>query len=94
MTTATAVKTKAMTTDKKKELTEKKPISVAVKKEDSGKEKAAKLAIDQIRDRFGDGAIMKFGENKDFEVESVSTGCLSLDLALGIGGVPRGRIVK
>lgn len=58
------------------------------------KEKAAKMAIDQIRHRFGDGAIMRFGENKDFQVESVPTGCLSLDLALGIGGVPYGRIVE
>lgn len=56
--------------------------------------KAAEMAIAQIRDRFGDGAIMRFGESKQFEVEAISTGCLSLDLALGIGGVPRGRIIE
>lgn len=63
-------------------------------KEDNGKQKAAELAVSQIRERFGDGAIMKFGESKDFEVDAVPTGCLSLDLALGVGGVPRGRIIE
>jgi len=67
---------------------------VEEKKEESGKDKAAQLAISQIRERFGDGAIMKFGESKSFEVDAVSTGCLSLDLALGVGGVPRGRIIE
>lgn len=56
--------------------------------------KAALLAIEQIRHRFGDGSIMRFGESKSFEVEAISTGCLSLDLALGIGGIPRGRIIE
>lgn len=64
------------------------------KKEENGKQQAAEIAISQIRDRFGDGAIMKFGESKSFEVDAVSTGCLSLDLALGVGGVPRGRIIE
>lgn len=59
-----------------------------------GKSKAAQMAIEQIRARFGDGSIMRFGESKDFVVESVPTGCLSLDLALGVGGVPRGRIIE
>ncbi len=48
----------------------------------------------QIRSRFGDGSIMRLGEAKSIQVESISTGCLSLDLALGVGGVPRGRIVE
>lgn len=56
-------------------------------------EQAIDAAIDQIKDRFGDGAIMKLGDNKTLQVESVSTGCISLDLALG-NGVPRGRIVE
>lgn len=59
-----------------------------------GKLKAAEEAIAQIKERFGDGAIMKLGEAKRMEVKSVPTGCLSLDIALGIGGVPRGRIVE
>ncbi len=64
------------------------------KPESSGKQKAAEMAIAQIRDRFGDGAIMKMGDTKDMDIASIPTGCLSLDLALGIGGVPRGRIVE
>ncbi len=61
---------------------------------DKGREKAVREAIDQIKDRFGDGAIMKLGEAKNMNVETVSTGCLSLDIALGVGGVPRGRVIE
>ncbi|MFH2136327.1 MAG: DNA recombination/repair protein RecA, partial [Patescibacteria group bacterium] len=60
----------------------------------SEKFKAAQEAIDQIKERFGDGSIMKLGEAKRMEVESIPSGCLSLDLALGIGGMPRGRIIE
>lgn len=56
--------------------------------------KAAESAIDQIKSRFGDGAIMKFGEAKAMQVDTVSTGSLSLDIALGVGGVPRGRVIE
>ena len=55
---------------------------------------AALEAISQIKQRFGDGAIMRLGEAKTMNVEATSTGCLSLDLALGVGGVPRGRIIE
>jgi len=55
---------------------------------------AASQAIEQIKERFGDGSIMKLGEAKRMEVEATSTGCLSLDIALGVGGVPRGRIIE
>ena len=55
---------------------------------------AAQEAIAQIKERFGDGSIMRLGEAKKMVVESVPTGCLSLDLALGVMGVPRGRIVE
>ncbi|KPJ86073.1 recombinase RecA [Parcubacteria bacterium SG8_24] len=51
-------------------------------------------AIEQIRQRFGEGSIMKLGEAKRKDIEVIPTGCLSLDLALGVGGVPRGRIVE
>lgn len=61
---------------------------------DKGKNKAAQAAIDQIRQRFGATSIMKFGEARAMEVDAVSTGCLSLDIALGVKGVPRGRIVE
>src|SRR4030043_2451070 len=62
--------------------------------EDKEKQKAAEVAIAQIKERFGDGAIMKFGEAKTMQVEAITTGCLSLDIALGVGGVPRGRIIE
>lgn len=55
---------------------------------------AAAAAVEQIKERFGDGSIMKLGEAKRMEVEVISTGCLSLDIALGVGGVPRGRIIE
>jgi len=56
--------------------------------------KAAEEAIMQIKEKFGEGSIMKFGEAKTMNVEAVPTGCLSLDIALGVGGVPRGRIIE
>ncbi len=56
--------------------------------------KATEEAISQIRSKFGDGSIMRLGEAKKMQVDAIPTGCLSLDLALGIGGVPRGRVVE
>ena len=56
--------------------------------------KAALEAVAQIKQRFGEGAIMRLGEAKTMNIEAISTGCLSLDLALGVGGVPRGRIIE
>lgn len=50
--------------------------------------------VDEIRDKFGEGIIMKLGEIKKVDVESIPSGSISLDLALGIGGVPRGRIIE
>ena len=58
------------------------------------KQKALKTAIDQIEKTFGKGAIMLLGSNQSLDIESISTGSLTLDLALGIGGVPRGRITE
>ena len=58
------------------------------------KMEAANAAMQQIKSMFGDGSIMKFGEVKTSVVDAVPTGCLSLDLALGVGGVPRGRIIE
>lgn len=60
----------------------------------SGKDKALEIATEQIEKRFGKGAIMKLGENAKQDVEVIPTGALSLDLALGVGGVPRGRIIE
>ncbi len=62
--------------------------------EKSPRQKAAESAVDQIKSRFGEGTIMKLGEAKKMEVDSIPTGCLSLDLALGVGGIPRGRIIE
>jgi len=56
--------------------------------------KAAENAMEQIKERFGEGAIMKFGEIKKLKVPVIPTGCLSLDLALGVGGLPKGRIIE
>jgi len=56
--------------------------------------KALGLALDAIKKQYGDGSIMKLGDNKQTHVETVPTGALSLDVALGVGGLPRGRIVE
>ena len=64
---------------------------------DSDKEakaKALKTAIAQIEKKHGEGSVMRLGENSRMEVQAVSTGSIALDLALGIGGVPKGRIVE
>lgn len=58
------------------------------------RQKALDTAITQITKQYGQGAIMKLGENTSMNVTSIPTGSLSLDIALGIGGVPRGRIVE
>lgn len=58
------------------------------------KEKSLRETLAQIEKSYGAGAIMKLGENQKMEIKSISTGSLNLDIALGIGGVPRGRIVE
>jgi len=58
------------------------------------KEKALELAISQIEKRFGKGSVMKLGETAKSPVEAIPSGSLSLDLALGVGGIPRGRITE
>ena len=58
------------------------------------KNKALNAAISQIDDNFGKGSVMRLGQQKAMDVESVSTGSLSLDLALGIGGLPKGRVIE
>ena len=58
------------------------------------RDKALEMALGQIEKQFGKGAIMRMGENTHMLVEAISTGALSLDLALGIGGLPRGRVVE
>ena len=73
---------------------------MAVKKETvvsaavSDKKKALDTAMQQIEKMYGKGSIMRYGENVEMNVEAIPTGSLALDLALGIGGVPKGRIVE
>lgn len=62
--------------------------------EAEGKEKALKTAMEQIEKNFGKGAVMRLGENVAMNVGAIHTGSLTLDLALGIGGIPKGRIVE
>ena len=75
--------------------TKKKPAAApvaAVSAED--KKKALETAISQMEKRFGKGTIIKMGENPNMNVSAVSTGSVGLDMALGVGGVPRGRIIE
>jgi len=58
------------------------------------KNKALEAAISQIDENFGKGSVMKLGQKADLNIESISTGSLSLDLALGIGGLPKGRVIE
>lgn len=66
----------------------------STKKIDSPKNKAIEMAVSQIEKQFGKGSIMKLGGEKKVDVDVISTGALSLDIALGIGGIPKGRIVE
>jgi len=61
---------------------------------DEGREKALETALINIKKRFGEGAIMKLGEATHLDVEAIPTGSLALDIALGVGGVPRGRVTE
>ena len=57
------------------------------------KQQILDAVMKKIEKQFGKGSIMKMGEQADMNVESIPTGCLSLDLAIGIGGLPKGRII-
>ena len=62
--------------------------------ENKAKQKSLDAAISQIDQNFGKGSIMRLGQQKAIDIEAISTGSLSLDLALGIGGLPKGRIIE
>jgi len=64
------------------------------KSTDASKNKALSMALSHIEKEFGQGAIMKLGQDYKIDVSAIPTGSLSLDLALGIGGVPRGRVIE
>ncbi len=76
---------------KTKKTKSKKKTSKEVKKD---RAKELEGTVDDIRQRFGEGSIMKLGEARKVDVDAISTGSLSLDIALGVGGVPRGRIIE
>jgi recombination protein RecA len=58
------------------------------------RDKALEMALTQIKKNHGEGAVMKMGERPSMEIESISTGAMALDIALGIGGLPRGRVTE
>ena len=76
----------------KKELAKKAPVTKAATEED--KKTALAGALKQIEKKYGAGSIMRLGETKKLDVAAIPTGSMTLDMALGIGGVPRGRIVE
>jgi recombination protein RecA len=63
-------------------------------KDREDKQKILEATVDEIKGRFGDGSIMKLGEAKQVDVDAIPTGTISLDLALGVGGMPKGRIIE
>ena len=75
-------------------MAEKKKTPAPVAAAAGDKKKALETALAQIEKNYGKGAIMRLGDDIAVNVESIPTGSLSLDLALGIGGVPRGRIIE
>jgi len=62
--------------------------------QNKAKKEALEMALGQIERQFGSGAIMRFGQKEKLQVEAISTGSISLNLALGVGGFPRGRIIE
>ncbi len=75
-------------------VTDKKTLSKEPSKDASDRQKALELALSQIEKQFGKGSIMKLGGDTRVNVESIPTGALTLDLALGVGGLPRGRVIE
>ncbi|PJA83971.1 MAG: DNA recombination/repair protein RecA, partial [Candidatus Nealsonbacteria bacterium CG_4_9_14_3_um_filter_37_13] len=67
---------------------------MAKQKEPKSERKDLQEAVEEIKQRFGEGAIMKLRETRPVDVDVIPTGSISLDLALGVGGVPRGRVIE
>jgi recombination protein RecA len=78
-----------MATNTKKTTNTKPPVKV-----ESAKKKAINIAVEQIEKDFGKGSIMKLGSKEKIDVDVIPTGALSLDIALGVGGIPKGRIIE
>lgn len=64
------------------------------KSQGGDRDKAIKLALDQIERQFGKGSIMRLGESASMDIDVIPTGAISLDVALGVGGIPRGRVIE
>jgi recombination protein RecA len=75
-------------------MAKKQDVQPAIKQEDSAKKAVLDKAVSDIIKRYGDGSIMRLGEAHSMVVDSIPTGALSVDLALGVGGIPRGRITE
>ena len=75
-------------------MAKKQDVQPAVKQEDSAKKAVLDKAVSDIIKRYGDGSIMRLGEAHSMVVDAIPTGALSVDLALGVGGIPRGRITE
>jgi len=84
---------KTRTKSKPKE-TEKKPAERSAKANADDRAVAVASAVDLIKERFGEGAIMRLGDVRKTDIDSIPTGSISLDVALGVGGVPRGRVIE
>ena len=67
---------------------------MAKESNENGKEKALAVALDDLKKRFGEGTIMRLGDRNELNIETIPTGCLSLDIALGVGGFPKGRVIE
>src|SRR5919106_1642461 len=70
------------------------PLREAGEKDAKARDQALQAAVTQIERAFGQGSVMRLGDKSAIKVEAIPTGALSLDLAVGVGGVPRGRIVE
>jgi len=70
------------------------PLTVVTKSDEKNKSAALEAALSQIDRAFGKGSVMKMGQKSTMDIESVSTGSLGLDIALGIGGLPKGRVIE
>lgn len=70
------------------------PVAQPMPTTEEEKKKALQTALEQIEKKFGKGAVMKLGQAAAMNVDAISTGSIGLDLALGIGGVPKGRIIE
>ncbi len=67
---------------------------MAKKQEESTSNKHVDMTVKEIQEKYGEGAIMRLGDVKRVDIDVIPTGSISLDLALGVGGIPRGRVVE